>query len=111
MTTLSLVQRTLSGQRFGARPRRLSTAFLIAIVVAVAMPSAAGETTGAAPTTAPERTVAVFTGKFVNGVPVYRLPSISISASRETELARIGHEESLARARQAKAKPIARPSA
>ena len=112
MTNASAVARKVSSNRFVANPRRLSTAFLIAMAVAVATSPAAGETTGPAPIcTVSEPTVAVFSGKFVNGVPVYRLPSISVSASRETELAKIGHEENLTRARQARVRPITRPPA
>lgn len=41
--------------------------------------------------------VGTFTGEFENGVPVYRLPSISVTVSRSAELARMAQEEQLAR--------------
>ncbi len=37
--------------------------------------------------------VGVPTGELVNGVAVYRLPSISVTASRSEELARMTNEE------------------
>ena len=40
--------------------------------------------------------VGVPTGEMVNGVPVYRLPSVTGSVSRSEELARIAREEQLA---------------
>jgi len=36
------------------------------------------------------------TGEFENGVPVYRLPKITVAASRSAELARMAQEEQLA---------------
>jgi hypothetical protein len=46
---------------------------------------------------APTPMVGTFTGEFENGVPVYRLPSISVTVSRSAELARMAQEEQLAR--------------
>ena len=47
-------------------------------------------------TEAPVPMIGTFTGQFENGVPVYRLPSISITASRSAELAKMAQEEQLA---------------
>jgi hypothetical protein len=41
--------------------------------------------------------VGVFTGRFADGVPIYRLPPVAVVASREAERARIEREEQLAR--------------
>jgi flagellar basal body-associated protein FliL len=41
--------------------------------------------------------VGTFTGKFDNGVPVYRLTSVTVTASRSAELAKMAREEQLAR--------------
>jgi hypothetical protein len=41
--------------------------------------------------------VGTFTGEFENGVPVYRLPDITVTVSRSAELARMAQEEQLAR--------------
>jgi hypothetical protein len=38
-----------------------------------------------------------FTGEYENGVPVHRLPSITITTSRSVELAKIAQEEQVAR--------------
>ena len=39
-----------------------------------------------------------FTGEYVEGVPVYRLPSVNVAVSRTAELARIQREDRLAAA-------------
>jgi hypothetical protein len=41
--------------------------------------------------------VGEFTGEYANGLPVYRLPSVTVAVGRKAELARIEQEE-LARA-------------
>ena len=51
-----------------------------------------------APATAPM--MGMFTGEYENGVPVYRLPPIAITADRKTEMARIEQEDRLAAAGQ-----------
>jgi hypothetical protein len=40
--------------------------------------------------------VGVPTGEMANGVPVYRLPSVTVAVSRSAELARIAREEQIA---------------
>lgn len=40
--------------------------------------------------------VATPTGEFQNGLPVYRLPTIAVTASRSEELAKMAREEALA---------------
>jgi len=42
----------------------------------------------------------VATGEYVNGLPVYRLPSVSVTVSRKAELAKMAQEEAVASARQ-----------
>ena len=39
------------------------------------------------------RMIGVFTGEFVGGAPVYRLPPVEVSANRRSELAKIAREE------------------
>jgi hypothetical protein len=88
-----------SHRRFAGETVRVSNALLAAVVMAIATPAIGGES-GAPATgtvTAQERMVGRFTGKFVDGTPVYRLPSIRVSASRTAELARIEREERLTR--------------
>ena len=102
-----------SYRRFVGEPVRVSTALLAAVVIAIAMP-AFGVESGAPATgtvTAQERMVGRFTGKFVNGTPVYRLPSILVSASRTAELARIERAERLTRAGATRARTAGRPPA
>jgi hypothetical protein len=48
--------------------------------------------------------IGVFTGTFVNGMPLYRLPPINVVAHRSVELARIAQEEQQARLRKMRAK-------
>jgi hypothetical protein len=45
----------------------------------------------------------VATGETVNGLPVYRLPSISVTVDRQVELAKIVKEDAIARADRARA--------
>ena len=44
----------------------------------------------------PTPMVAVPTGEYENGVPVYRLPTVSVAVSRSAELAKIAREERIA---------------
>ncbi len=53
--------------------------------------------------------VGVFTGEFVNGAPVYRLPALTVVARRDAGLARTGRGDTLARARPTRAGPVAIP--
>jgi len=102
-----------SYRRIGGEPVSVANALLAAVVIAVATP-AIGAGSGAPATgtvTAQERMVGKFTGEFVNGTPVYRLPSIRVSASRTAELARIEREERLTRAGATRARTAGRPPA
>ena len=111
MTTPLAVVRNSPHRRFVADAARLSMGLLAAMLIA-ASPAAAGEALGPVPITRPsarEPVIGLFTGKFVNGMPVYRLPSITVLASRKAEFAGIEREERLTRARQARARTAARP--
>jgi hypothetical protein len=55
--------------------------------------------------------VGVFTGRFANGMPVYRFPPVIVVANRKAELAKIEREEQWARARALRAKAPVRPPA
>ena len=44
--------------------------------------------------------IGVATGETVNGVPVYRLPAVTVTVNRNVELARIAQEEKAARAKR-----------
>jgi hypothetical protein len=46
---------------------------------------------------APAPMVGTFTGEFDHGVPVYRLPPVTITTTRSAELARMAQEEQVAR--------------
>ena len=75
----------------GLRAVRLSAQLVAAALIATAMVASAGKST--APLRPPDASaqspmVGVFTGEFVNGVPVYRLPSITVVGHRESEFAR-----------------------
>jgi hypothetical protein len=92
---------------------RFANALLAAVVIAIATPAIGGGSGAPATGTVPaqERMVGQFTGKFVDGIPVYRLPSIRVSASRPAELARIEREERLTRAAATKTRTAGRPPA
>jgi len=102
-----------SYRRFAGEPVRVLNALLAAVVLAIAMPAIGGEsgTPAMGNVTAQEPMVGQFTGKFVNGIPVYRLPSIRVSACRTAELARIEREERLIRAGATRARTAGRPPA
>jgi hypothetical protein len=51
-----------------------------------------------AATASPQPVSGAFTGTYANGAPVYRLPTISVSASRAVEMATIEQEDLRAQA-------------
>jgi hypothetical protein len=68
------------------------------LIVTVAFEATAGERAGNA--SDQSRLIGVFTGRFANGVPIYQLPSITVVANRNAELAKIKEiKEQSARAR------------
>jgi len=101
------------GSNRGVADKAVASALLAAVVIALAMPAVGAESgtpaRGTAP--APEPMAGQFTGKYIHGTPVYRLPSITVSVSRTSELARLEREERLARAGATRAKPAGRPPA
>jgi hypothetical protein len=61
-------------------------------------------TSSSAKTAGLEEFVAVFTGMYENGVPIYRgFPPLTVIASRKVELAKIAREQKLARETQIRA--------
>lgn len=88
---------------------QLSTPLLVVALIATATPGQAGET-------APPKSVALaraqpignFTGEYVHGIPVYRLPPLIVVASRKVERAKLAREDRSTRAQQAPSKAAAR---
>ncbi len=78
----------------------LLTAPLAAILIATAWLAPVGNASVApqAATAAPVAMLGVPTGELVNGIPVYRLPAVTVSVKRSVELARIEQEDANARA-------------
>jgi len=73
--------------------------YVTAIAAATAFAIIAGLTiTGDVTPAEPAPMVGSFTGEYVDGVPVYRLPSVNVAVSRTAELARIQQEDRLAAA-------------
>ena len=65
---------------------------LAAMAIAVAVPAVACEklrSTWIAAQGGPQTIATTFTGEFVNGAPVYRLPTITVVTRRELEVARM----------------------
>lgn len=90
-----------------SRMARAAAPILAIVAVTVAAPvAAAGATAAPAVNGAPHarQDVGVFTGTFVNGMPLYRLPPITVVAHRNEELARIEREEQRVRLRKMRAK-------
>jgi hypothetical protein len=93
---------------------QLSAPLLVVTLIATAALGASAEAadsrpTGTAPATA--QLIGSFTGEYVNGAPVYRLPPVIVVASRKAEQARLAREEQSTRAQQAPAKAAARKPA
>ena len=89
---------------------RVAMIFATKTLMAVSAPAIA-EPTIPAPTskTSIERqNVGVFTGKVVNGMPLYQLPSITVIGHRKVELAKLKREEQSARSKQVRAKVVAK---
>jgi hypothetical protein len=91
---------------------RLIPATLVAMVlIATGMSAAAAETTVPRPpsnTSTEAQNVGLFTGKFVDGMPVYRLPPLNVIGHRKVGLAKLPREEQAARSKQVRAKAVAR---
>ena len=82
-------------------------AYLVpALMAIVALQTIAAPVDSPAPTKSSSKgpAVATFAGEYVDGAPVYHLPSISVVTTRKAALARLESEEQAARARQARAK-------
>jgi hypothetical protein len=83
------------------------------VLLAIGTPAVAVEKTVPQPkdnASIEAQNVGVFTGNFANGMPVYRLPPVSVIAHRKVEEAK-KREEREARLKQARAKAAARPPA
>jgi uncharacterized protein YjiS (DUF1127 family) len=87
------------------------------VVIALAATVALGATAEAADlrpagkASATAQVDGVFTGEYVNGAPVYRLPPVLVVARRDVDTARLERGKQLTRAEQARAKAAARPPA
>ena len=93
---------------------QLSTPLLVVTLIATATLGAGADAadsrpTGTAPATA--QLIGSFTGEYVNGAPVYRLPPVLVVASRKMERVKLEREEQSTRAPQARSKAAARPPA
>ena len=99
-----------SNRRLTTRAARLSKALLATVIMAAAMPVAGGDA-GCPPLSGATTEPGQFTGKFVNGAPVYRLSSITVSASRTAERPAGGHQVRLTRAEHARPRVVAKPPA
>lgn len=93
--------------------RQAVKSLLATLLLASAVHAWAAEPVVTAPAN-PERAgvpmVGVFSGEFVNGVPVYRLPRLVVVASRKAELAKLEREEHLVRTKQTPTKKAGPPA-
>jgi len=90
---------------------QLSTPLLVVALIATAALGTAAEAADLRPASkasANAQVVAVFTGEYVDGTPIYRLPPVIVVASREAERARLARKEQSTRAQQARARAAAR---
>jgi uncharacterized protein YjiS (DUF1127 family) len=90
---------------------QLSTPLLVVALIATVALGAAAEAADLRPASkasAKAPVFGVFTGEYVNGAPVYRLPPVIVVGTREIDRARLEREKQSARAEQARAKLAAR---
>jgi uncharacterized protein YjiS (DUF1127 family) len=90
---------------------QLSTLLLVVALIATVALGAAAEAADLRPASkasANAPVIGLFTGEYVNGAPVYRLPPVIVVATREIDRARREREKQSARAEQARAKIAAR---
>ena len=88
---------------------QLSTPLVVVALIATLPLGAAGVAIGSPPTSKTQaQMVGVFTGEYINGSPVYRLPPVMVVASRKVERAKLEREKQLTRAEQARAKAAAK---
>lgn len=89
------------------RSKAGDTAFALSLAAfAIALASLAGSALVGGPqpvntvaaTASLQPVTAAFTGTYANGTPVYRMPAISVAASRAVEMARIEQEDLRAQA-------------
>ncbi len=93
---------------------RLATPPLVVVLIATAALNAIAETADWRPTSrapAQAQPIGDFTGEYVSGTPVYRLPPVVVVASRKLERVKLEREEQSTRARQARSRAAARPPA
>jgi len=101
-----------SNRRLTTSPARLYKALLAAAIIAASASVAAGDVARSTPgCPAPEPVAGQFTGKFVDGAPVYRLASMTVSASRAAGLPNAERQARLTRAGQVRTRSAARPPA
>ena len=73
-------------------------AMALAVLAGSAVVGGSQSANKVATTASPQPVSGAFTGTYVNGAPLYRLPTISVSASRVAEIATIGQEDLRAQA-------------
>ena len=91
----------------------LLSVFALAAFIATATPANAGPPVepGSRASSSRADTVAVFSGDYVGGVPVYHLPRMTVVARRPTDLAKNERRAQPAGAGEARARAAAKPAA
>lgn len=84
----------------GRTPRAARPTWRVPVIVAASLATAAlalfveiGPVLTAGPVRSEAKVVGIFTGEIVDGRAVYRLPSVSVVAEREVELAKMEREK------------------
>jgi hypothetical protein len=86
-----------------ARAARWCAALAAAVSIAVAMPATACDKAPITPVASAPAGAGVFTGEWVNGAPVYRLPPINVVGHRQAEVAKTQRGDRSARNVQSRA--------
>jgi hypothetical protein len=66
---------------------------LVAVIAVASWLRPLGEMPAVNPVAVPVTMVGVATGELADGVPVYRLPSVTVTARRSVELAKMAEED------------------
>jgi uncharacterized protein YjiS (DUF1127 family) len=92
---------------------QLATPLLVVTLIAAVTLGAGAEAVDSRTSRAPAQAQPIgdFTGEYVSGIPVYRLPPVVVVASRKVERVKPEREEQSTRAQQARAKAAARKPA
>jgi hypothetical protein len=84
---------------------------LLVVLTSIAVSGVPDEAADSPSKVSPQHRMGVFSGEYVDGVPVYQLPSVNVVSSRKAEDARRERERQLSRSQQGRSRSIGRTPA